>query len=75
MCKELISKAYQTIGENLRAARNAKNLSQEELAFRLETARNYISCIERAEKKASIAFLVRVSYALDISLESLFKGI
>lgn len=75
MCKELISQAYKNIGENIRKARVHEGFSQEELAFKLNTARNYISCIERAEKKASIAFLVRICCALDIKLESLFKGI
>ena len=75
MCKEQISKVYKAIGENIRNVRVNRGFSQEELAFRLNTARNYISCIERAEKKASIAFLVRICCVLDIKLENLFQGV
>ncbi len=75
MCKEQVLKTYKIIGENIKNVRISKGYSQEELAFKLNTARNYISCIERAEKKASIAFLVRICCALDVRLESLFQNI
>ncbi len=41
---------YKLLGENIRARRQKMKISQEELAFRVSSARNYIGCIERAEK-------------------------
>ncbi len=41
---------YKLLGENIRARRQNMKISQEELAFRVSSARNYIGCIERAEK-------------------------
>ena len=41
---------YKLLGENIRARRQNMKISQEELAFRVSSARNYIGCIERSEK-------------------------
>ena len=41
---------YKLLGENIRARRQNMKISQEELAFRVSSARNYFGCIERAEK-------------------------
>ena len=41
---------YKLLGENIRARRQNMKISQEELAFRVSSARNYIGCVERAEK-------------------------
>lgn len=48
-------------------------LSQEELAFLINSARNYIGCIERAEKFASVTMLKKIADALDLKLADLFK--
>ena len=49
------SKIYKQLGENIRKYRKKRKISQEELAFRISSARNYIGCIERAEKAPSLA--------------------
>ncbi len=46
---------------------------QEELAFLINSARNYIGCIERAEKFASVTMLKKIADALDLKLADLFK--
>lgn len=50
-------------------------LSQEELAFKIDSARNFIGCIERAEKSATIYTLFRIAQALNVKLEVLVKDI
>ena len=42
------------LGQNIKTKRNVNGLSQEKLAFSVDTARNYIGCIERAEKNLSL---------------------
>lgn len=64
---------FKQIGDNIRKAREAKRLSQEELAFLINSARNYIGCIERAEKFASVTMLKKIADALDLKLADLFK--
>lgn len=43
------------------------------LAFLINSARNYIGCIERAEKFASVTMLKKIADALDLKLADLFK--
>lgn len=61
MSKEEYHYVFKQIGDNIRKAREAKRLSQEELAFLINSARNYIGCIERAEKFASVTMLKKDS--------------
>ena len=68
-------KSYKILGSNIRYQREIKNLSQEELAFRISSTRNYIGCIERGEKFPSIAIVLDIKDALGCKVEDLFKGI
>jgi transcriptional regulator with XRE-family HTH domain len=51
---------------NLRRARRAANLSQEELAHRAEIDRTYISALERAVYSATIDVVDRLAIALGV---------
>lgn len=66
---------YKKLGNNIRKLRKQNKLSQEELAFRVSSARNYIGCIERAEKAASLAMIYDIASALDVNIEDLFREI
>lgn len=66
---------YKQIGLNIKKQRNLIDISQEELAFRLQSARNYLGCIERGEKQPSLPFLLDIADALDIEVYKLFKPI
>lgn len=68
-------KSYKAIGSNIRNKRKLINLSQEELAFRINSARNYIGCIERGEKVPSITILLDIADALSCTLTDLVNGI
>lgn len=63
------------LGNNIRALRLKNGISQEELAFKIESARNFIGCIERAEKAPTIITLFRIARALNVNLETLVKGV
>lgn len=73
MSKEEYLYVFKQIGDNIRKARKDKRLSQEELAFMIDSARNYIGCIERAEKFPSIILLKKISEALNMKLADFFK--
>ena len=68
-------KSYKILGKNIRSFRENQQLSQEELAFRISSARNYVGCIERAEKFPSLAIIFEIALALNCKVEDLFKGI
>ena len=67
------SNLYKQLGKNIKDARKMKKLSQEGLAFEVSSTRNYIGCIERAEKYPSLAFIFDVANALEVEVKDLFN--
>jgi len=56
---------------NLRTLRQARGLSQEELAHRAEIDRTYISSLERSVYGATIDMLDKLARALDVEASDL----
>lgn len=52
------------LGDEIRRARTAAGLSQEELAFRAKIARNYVSLLELNRKSPTVTVLFRICKAL-----------
>ena len=63
--------SYKILGNNIRSIRESKKISQEELAFMISSSRNYIGCIERAEKYPSLAIILDIAKALDVKVQDL----
>ena len=63
---------YAQLGKNISIRRKSLKLSQEELAFRISSCRNYIGCIERAEKFPSLAVVFDIANALNCEVKELF---
>ena len=59
--------------ENLRKARLAKKLSQEDLAELANLHRTYVGSVERAERNVSIDNMERLAGAVGVSLTSLLQ--
>ena len=55
------------LGEELRNARERSGLSQEELAFRAEVSRQYVSLLELDKKTPTVDVLIRLCIAMDVS--------
>ena len=62
------------MGENLRRAREARQLTQEQLAEKAEMDPTYISGIERGVRNCSVLSLLRVAKALGIQAAKLLKN-
>lgn len=60
--------SIESIGENIRLLRIARNLSQEQLALNAGVNTSYIGQIERGEKNPTIKTLEKISSALNIHL-------
>jgi transcriptional regulator with XRE-family HTH domain len=58
---------------NLRKARQAKDLSQEELAHRADIDRTYISALERSVYAAGIDVVDRLARVLDLEAADLLR--
>jgi transcriptional regulator with XRE-family HTH domain len=54
--------------------RKAKRLSQEELAFRAEIDRSYLSEVENGHKNLSVTMLDQIAAALGVDLRELLEG-
>jgi transcriptional regulator with XRE-family HTH domain len=63
------------IGARLRNHRKAAHLTQEETAFRAGLHHTYIGQLERGEKNATIESIGKVTRALGISFDTLFKDL
>lgn len=46
-------------------------MSQEELAFKINSARNFIECIERGEKAPTVYILYKIAAVLDVPIDNL----
>jgi len=66
-------KILKQFGKRVRELRVQKGLSQEELAARAGVHRTYIGMIERAEKNITLENIEKISKALDVKLNELFK--
>lgn len=62
------------VGKNIKKAREAKGLSQEQLAERLNVTRQAVSNWERGKSEPDIETLQRLSDVLEISVEELIYG-
>ncbi len=60
-----------TVAANVRKARKALNLSQEQLAFEAGLDRTYISQVERGKRNMTIVVLARLATALRTTPERL----
>lgn len=60
-----------TLSENVRAARSARHISQEELADLCGLHRTYIGSVERGERNATLSTLEVLAEALGVSVVSL----
>ena len=57
---------------NMKAARAAKDLSQEELAKKCDVSRQTISAIEKGDYNPTINLCIAICKALDKTLDELF---
>ncbi len=63
------------VGDELFKARKAAGLTQEELAFKANVSRNYISLLERNEKSPTVQMLLRLCKSLGIRASTIVARI
>ena len=59
------------VGQRIKAAREAKNLTQEELAALVNLSTTHVSVIERGRKVTKLDTFVAIANALDVSADAL----
>lgn len=64
---------YNALGTRIKNKRLEQNLTQEQLAEKVELSAVYIGQIERGERKMTIETLVKLANSLNSSIEELLK--
>jgi transcriptional regulator with XRE-family HTH domain len=67
--------ASERFGENLLRIRQARKLSQENVADRAGIHRTQITLLESGRRQPLLETVVRLAGALDVPVEALFEGI
>lgn len=70
-----LEKINDDFGKRLRDTRIHKNLSQERLGELANLHRTYIGMVERGEKNITLSNIKKISIALNVTLEELFKDL
>ena len=61
------------VGRNVRKFREELGLSQEELGFRAEIDRTYISGVERGVRNPTVTVIARIAHALKVEPANLLS--
>ncbi len=62
---------YAAIGRRIRSARKKAKLTQEQLAEKIDVTPQHVSAIETGKTKLSLPALIRISKAVNVSLDFL----
>lgn len=63
----------ETFAANLRRMRNAKGLSQDDLAYEANVSRSYLGQLEKGEYYASLKIVGRLAEVLEVEPDELLK--
>ena len=66
-------KIEEKLGLKIKQLRNKMGISQEELAFRCDLHRTYISSVELGKRNVSIRNIEKIALALNVAIIELFK--
>lgn len=71
----MVDKGLKEFGARVRKVREARGLSQEELAARAGIHRTYIGGVERGERNVGLKNVLRIARALDLPASALLEGV
>jgi len=63
------------LGQKIREARLAADLTQEELGFAAEISRNYVSLLELGESSPTVDILVQICKVLGVSAGEMLREV
>lgn len=65
----------QAVGKRIKTAREAKNLTQEDLAAMVDLSATHVSVIERGQKVTRLDTFIAIANALEVSADSLLVDV
>lgn len=69
------NEVYTEIGKRIRTARKNLNMTQEKLAVASGIDRSHMGFIEQGRRRPTLSTLIKITQALKMPLEQLFKGL
>ncbi|MDO8620966.1 MAG: helix-turn-helix transcriptional regulator [Candidatus Levybacteria bacterium] len=72
---QVLSATHKRLGQRIYQLRKDKEMTQEDLAFKVGVDRSYMGFVERGEKNATVKILARIASALKVSLSELFRSV
>ncbi|MEK7559107.1 MAG: helix-turn-helix transcriptional regulator [Patescibacteria group bacterium] len=72
---ESLSATHKRFGQRIKELRKDREMTQEDLAFKVEVDRSYMGFVERGEKNPTLAKLIKIARSLNVSLSELFRSI
>lgn len=69
---QLLEQHLEAFGKRLRAIRRARDITQDQLAARASSKRQYVSDIERGKINISVGLMLRLAYALNADTTAFF---
>jgi len=69
------NEVYTEIGKRIRTARKNLNMTQEKLAVASGIDRSHMGFIEQGRRRPTLSTLLKITQALKMPLEQLFKGL
>lgn len=73
--RQAASRGVSTLGQTIRAAREARGFTQAELASRAQVAQAYLSYLEQDQREPSLSIAARIARELGIPLEDLASAV
>ena len=73
VCCHVFMDLQDALATNVRRARHAKKLTQEELAERADISSRYVGSVERAAVSVSLGVLARLAKALEVEASELIR--
>ena len=69
--RQALAQGVATLGQKIRAAREARGLTQAELAVRARVAQAYLSYLEQDQREPSLSIAASIARELEIPLDEL----
>ncbi len=67
------SQLLKLFGKNVKIERIKQDLTQEQLAEKMDVSQNYIACIESGRQNMSLGKILELSEVLGVDIEKLLK--
>lgn len=73
--RQAAARGISSLGQTIRAAREARGFTQAELASRAQVAQAYLSYLEQDQREPSLSIAARIARELDIPLDDLASAV